>query len=120
MKTPKTVLNMLDTELKAIKNRLLHEAAMCGASVISVVDALWASYVLDGIYHCQNFIALANIYSKRRLEDASRRALYYGQANYRMIKRILQRHADKLPITSDTDIWGKTWDFFLSDFHPQP
>ena len=109
MKTPKTVLNITDSDVKALSNRLLHEAAQCGSSVVSVVDALWASYLLDVLYHCRRFLLLAYIYSKPRLEAASRRALYYGQANYHTLRRILQRHADRLPLRNDTDIWGKTW-----------
>ena len=77
--------------------------------MIAVIDALWASYLLDGLYHCRRFTRLAEIYSKPRLEAASRRALYYGQAHYCTVKRILARGADKLPVRSDTDIWGNTW-----------
>lgn len=116
MKTPKTVLNMLDSDVKALTHRLLYEAARCGFSVVSVVEALWASYLLDGLYHCRRFIRLAEIYSKSRLEAASRRALYYGQANYRTVRRILKRNADNLPLRNNTDIWGKTWDSFPSHF----
>ena len=115
MKTPKTILNMLDSDLKALKARLLHQAARCGGSVISVVEALWASYLLDALYHCRHFIRLAEIYSKTRLETASRRALYYGQANYRTVRPILQRRADQLPLRPDTDIWGHTWPSFSKE-----
>jgi len=115
MKTPRTIITMLDTDLEAIKARLLHRAALCGNSAISIVEALWASYLLDGIYHCRNFIRLADIYSKARLEAASCRALYYGQANYRTVKRILNRRADHLPLRTDTDIWGHIWPSIYSD-----
>ena len=120
MKTPKNVLNMVDSDVKALTNRLLHEAAQCGSSVIAVVEALWASYLLDGLYHCRRFTRLAEVYSKPRLEAASRRALYYGQARYRTVKRILIRGADKLPLRSDTDIWGNTWASFSSNNHCPP
>jgi hypothetical protein len=118
MKKPRTIITMLDSDVEAIKARLLHQAAQCGSSVVSVVEALWASYLLDGLYHCRHFIRLADIHSKARLEAASRRALYYGQANYRTVRRILQRHTDQLPLRTDTDIWGHTWPSAYSEHQP--
>ena len=108
--TTKTVLNMQSNE-QALKNRLWYRAGCCGLSTAAIVESLWASYLLDGLYHCQQLLRLADIYSKTRLEAASRRALYYGQANYRTIRRILQRNTEKLPLTPDTNIWGHKWTF---------
>jgi hypothetical protein len=108
--TSKTVLTMECNE-QALKNRLWHRAGCCGPSTATVVESLWASYLLDGLYHCQRLLHLADTYSKTRLETASRRAIYYGRANYRTIKRILQRNADELPLTINTDIWGHIWTF---------
>jgi hypothetical protein len=108
--TTKTVINMESNE-QALKYRLWHRAGCCGLSTTAIVESLWASYLLDGLYHCQRLLHLADTYSKARLEAASRRALYYGKANYRTIRRILQRNAEKLPLTIDTDIWGRKWDF---------
>jgi len=65
--------------------------------------------MLDGLYHRRHFIRLADIHSKARLEEASRRALYYGQANYRTVRRILHRRANQLPLRKVTDIRVHTW-----------
>lgn len=108
MNTTKTTLTF-DSDLQAVKNRLWHRAGRCGISATCVVEGLWASYLLDAFEHCSRVLRLADRYSTRRLEAACRRALYYGQANYRTIRRILHRGADKLPLEVGTDIWGHQW-----------
>jgi hypothetical protein len=108
MNTPKTVLNMLSNE-QALKNCLWHRAFRCGGSAVAVVEALWASYFLEAVYHCRRLLQLADRYSAPRLEAACRRALYYGQANYRTIRRILQHGVDRLAPDLQTDIWGRPW-----------
>jgi len=108
MNTRKTVLTIQSNE-QALKEHLCRQAFRCGGSVVAVVEALWASYLLDGLYHCQRLLRLADSYSRPRLEAACHRALWYGPANYRTIRGILQRGADRLAPTLDTDLWGHRW-----------
>jgi hypothetical protein len=108
MNTSKTVLTMQSNE-QALKNCLSHQAFRCGGSALSVVEALWASHLLEALYHCQRLLRLANSYTRPRLDAACHRALWYGQADCRTIRRILQRGADRLLTSLDTDIWGNPW-----------
>ena len=110
MNRKKTVLTM-DTSVKALKDRLWYRAACCGPYAGAVVEGIWVSYLLDGLEHCQRFLRLADTYSKCRLEDACRRALYYGRADYRTVKRILHKGAEILPLDQKTDVWGEEWIF---------
>jgi hypothetical protein len=110
MNAPKTILAMESSE-QAIHKRLFHRAGLCGPSVISLVEGLWGSHLLDGLWHCQRLLQLADRYTKFRLEEACRRAVFYGQGNYRTVKQILRRGADRLPRSSQTDIWGRSWNF---------
>jgi len=105
MNTSKTALTLQSNE-QALKICLSHQAFRCGGSALSVVEALWASHLLEGLEHCQRLLRLADSYSRPRLDAACHRALWYGQANYRTIRRILQRGADRLTPNLDTDILG--------------
>ena len=110
MNRKKTVLTM-DTSVKALKDRLWYRAACCGPYVGAVVEGLWVSYLLDGLEHGQRFLRLADTYSRYRLENASHRAIYFGQADYRTVKRILQKGADTLPLDHSTHVLGEEWTF---------
>jgi hypothetical protein len=35
--------------------------------------------------------------------------MYYGQGDYRTVRRILKLGVDRLPQTTQTDIWGHPW-----------
>ena len=110
MNRKKSVLTM-DTSVKPLKDRLWYRAACCGPYAGAVVEGIWVSYLLDGLEHGQRFLRLADTYSSCRLENACHRAIYYGQADYRTVKRILRKGADTLPLDQSTDVLGESWDF---------
>lgn len=108
MNAPKTIMAIESSE-QAIRNRLLHRSGLCGPSVIRFVDGLWSSYLLDGMSGCLRLLELSQRYSRARLEQACRRAMYYGHGNYRTVRRILQLGIEYLPQTPQTDVWGRLW-----------
>jgi hypothetical protein len=106
--TPKRIMAMESNE-QAIRNQLFHRAGLCGPSAIRLVEGLWGSYLLDGLAHCQRLLDLGRRYSTLRLDRACQRAMYYGQGDYRTVKRILHRRLDQLPQSPSTDVWGRAW-----------
>lgn len=106
MNTKKLALTMSCSE-EAIKNELLRSAhSRGGYSSVCIVEAIWAAHLRDAIYEAQHFLCLAEHYSARRLEDAATRAIYYGRGTARSVRRILRCRSDRLPLNSESDIWG--------------
>ena len=73
------------------------QAARIGPQCGQVVEQLLAERPLDRLRSVQGLLGLARRYSSARLEAACARALYYGDASYRRVKRILIAGLDQLP-----------------------
>ncbi len=107
MNTKRIALTMACSE-QAIKNELLRNAhSRGGYSSVCIVEAIWAAHLKDAIYEAQHFLSLAQRYSALRLEDAATRAIYYGRGTPGSVRRILRCGADRLPLSSDRDAWGR-------------
>jgi len=69
----------------------------CGEAVSTLLD----SRPLDNLRAVQGIIGLADKYGDKRLEDACRRALYYGDGRYRRIRDILKAGLDMQPLEDE-------------------
>jgi hypothetical protein len=63
-----------------------------------VVDHLLADRPLDRLRSVQAILRLEESVGNQRLEDACKRAVYYGDMRYRRIKDILNAALDRQPL----------------------
>ncbi len=103
----------MDSNEYLIKTLLLHKAFRCGLSTCDLVEKIWTSHIMAAVYEAHRLLALAGEHSRSRLELASRRAIYYGQGNYRTVKGILKQRADSAPMDAEHSVLGKQtgWPF---------
>jgi transposase len=76
----------------------VRKAQGIGPSCAEVVRVLLSERPLDQLRSVQGIIGLSDRYGSERVEAACRRALYFGDARYRRIKKILKAGLDALPI----------------------
>jgi transposase len=74
------------------------QAARTGPCCAQVVEQLLEERPLDRLRSVQGLLGLARRYSPVRLEAACARALHYGDASYRRLKRILAAGLDQVPL----------------------
>jgi len=74
------------------------QAGRIGPHCAQVVAQLLAERPLDRLRSVQGLLGLARRYSPARLEAACARALHYGDATYRRLKRILAAGLDQVPL----------------------
>jgi transposase len=74
------------------------QAARIGPHCAQVVEQLLEERPLDRLRSVQGLLGLAPRYSPARLEAACARALHYGDATYRRLKRILAAGLDQAPL----------------------
>jgi len=77
------------------------QAARIGPHCAQVVTQLLEERPLDRLRSVQGLLGLARRYSPARLEAACARALHYGDASYRRLKRILQAGLDEVPFAPE-------------------
>jgi transposase len=74
------------------------QADRIGPCCAQVVKQLLEERPLDRLRSVQGLLGLARRYSPARLETACARALHYGDATYRRLKRILAAGLDQVPL----------------------
>ena len=74
------------------------QAARIGPHCGQVVEQLLEERPLDRLRSVQGLLGLARRYSPARLEAACARALHYGDATYRRLKRILAAGVVQVPL----------------------
>jgi len=74
------------------------QAGRIGPHCAQVVEQLLGERPLDRLRSVQGLLGLARHYSPQRLEAACARALHYGDASYRRLKRILAAGLDQVPL----------------------
>jgi transposase len=74
------------------------QAERIGPQCALVVELLLEERPLDRLRSVQGLLGLARRYSPERLEAACARALHYGDASYRRLKRILEAGLDRVPL----------------------
>jgi len=74
------------------------QAGRIGPHCGQVVAQLLEERPLDRLRSVQGLLGLARRYSPARLEAACTRALHYGDASYRRLKRILEASLDQVPL----------------------
>jgi len=74
------------------------QAGRIGPHCGQVVEQLLEERPLDRLRSVQGLLGLARRYSPARLEAACARALHYGDASYRRLKRILEAGLDQVPL----------------------
>jgi transposase len=74
------------------------QAARIGPHCAQVVEQLLEERPLDRLRSVQGLLGLARRWSPTRLEAACARALHYGDATYRRLKRILETGLDQVPL----------------------
>jgi hypothetical protein len=77
------------------------QAGRIGPCCAQVVEQLLEERPLDRLRSVQGLLGLARRYSPARLEAACARALHYGDATYRRLKRILQAGLDQVPFAPE-------------------
>ena len=86
---------------------LMQKALRFSSSLACIVDSIWINSVSEAEEDTRRLFHLAQQYGPHRLEGACRRALYYGRhRNSRLVKWILKKGLDRLPLTTQTDICG--------------
>jgi len=105
--TPSSLQEMSAEEL-ILKQSLLQRAFQYGPSVARLVENLWAYSLLEVDQDARQLMRLANSHGRHRLEAACRRAIYYRQdKNTEVIRWILDKGYDRMPLTPFTDIRGR-------------
>jgi len=74
------------------------QAGRIGPHCAQVVAQFLEERPLDRLRSVQGLLGLARRYSPARLEAACARALHYGDATYRRLKRILEAGLDQMPL----------------------
>ncbi len=74
------------------------QADRIGPGCAQVVKQLLEERPLNRLRSVQGLLGLARRYSPERLEAACTRALHYGDASYRRLKRILEAGLDQVPL----------------------
>jgi transposase len=74
------------------------QAGRIGPHCAQVVEQLLEERPLDRLRSVQGLLGLARRYSPARLEAACARALYYGDASYRRVKRVLAAGLDQVSL----------------------
>lgn len=80
----------------------LKTAKRIGPSTFTVVNQLFSERPLDQLRSVQAILRLELTVGNKRLEDACKRALFYGDYHYRRIKEILNAALDREPLPSAT------------------
>jgi transposase len=75
----------------------LKQARAVGPYCTRLIETLFADKVLDNLRAAQGIIRLGDKYGHQRLEDASRRALFFDNPRYGSVKAILRKGLDQLP-----------------------
>jgi len=76
----------------------LKQARDIGPSCTSLIEALFSDKVLDNLRAAQGIIRLGDKYGAARLEAAAHRALFYDNPRYGIVKSILKKGLDQLPV----------------------
>jgi hypothetical protein len=85
----------------------MQKALRFSPSLACIVDNIWTSSVSEAEENTCKLFRLAQHYGPQRLEGACRRALYYSRSrNQQLVKWILKKGLDRLPLTTQTDICG--------------
>ena len=100
------LLSSIERDQKT-RQLLTQKALRFSSSLACIVDSIWINSVSEAEEDTRRLFHLAQHYGPQRLEGACRRALYYGRhRNSRLIKWILRKGLDRLPLTTQTDICG--------------
>jgi predicted NAD-dependent protein-ADP-ribosyltransferase YbiA (DUF1768 family) len=83
------------------------EAAKIGRNVRTMLNKLWA--IEYNVSYCNiiKFLKLAKKYSKKRLERACERAIYYNRGDEKTVIMILKNGLDHLSLSEETDVYGQ-------------
>lgn len=76
----------------------LKQAHDIGPHCKKLIEILFRDRVLDNLRAAQGIIRLGDKYGPKRLEAASRRALFYDNPRYGTVKSILKKGLDQLPL----------------------
>jgi transposase len=74
----------------------LKQARAVGPCCTRLIQVLFADRVLDNLRAAQGIVRLGDKYGPKRLEAASRRALFYNNPRYGTVKTILKKGLDQL------------------------
>ena len=94
----------------------LRKAREIGSATFKLILAILSGrHPCDGLRRAQGIIGLGKRYGYERLENASKRSLYFEVYTYQSIKRILEKEMDRLPLElpeeSDTTPAKKAYTF---------
>ena len=78
------------------------EAAGVGPATVAVVAQLLADAVIDRLPSVRRLLKLRRRYSARQLEAACARALHFGDATHKTVKRILGEGLENAPLALPT------------------
>lgn len=92
---------------KAFKVQLLQQATQCGSSTVTMVEKIWFSQLNRTVSYLRHFLSLARRFPPQRLELACQRALFYGMGTPKVVKHILKKGWDRLPLSPYSNIEGK-------------
>ena len=78
-----------------------------GDDTRNAVDIIWSRWFNRKISEIHSFLRLSWEFSPDRFDKACRRALYYDCLSIPVVRDILERNLDVLPLTSETDVEGQ-------------
>lgn len=90
-----------------IFSTLFHEADSTGKYTAEIVKHTWLNHLLRAEVEIESLFQYGCRFSRKRLESACQRAVFYKQISSKMIKTILIQRLDLLPLVESTDIWGQ-------------
>ena len=82
------------------KSYFIFEAGKIGAATAEAVKQImeFKEHAQQGYNTAMGILRFAKVYSEERVENACKRALYFGSISYRSIKSILEQKLDKEPL----------------------
>ena len=82
-------------------------ASSFGNSAAIIAEIAWALSMRSTETAIYSFFRLGNRFSKKRLEAACKRVLFYGHDSIDMVKTVLMQKLDLLPLDRKTDVYGQ-------------
>lgn len=88
------------------KSYFIFEAGKIGAATAEAVKQImeFKEHAQQGYNTAMGILRFAKVYSKERVENACKRALYFKSISYRSIKSILEQELDKEPLEENCSV----------------
>ena len=96
-----------DFDMHYYKKRIVDQAQRIGFHTSCLILQEWDYEIIQIHRKLRRFLRLSKDYSEKRFEKACERAYFYKQERPDIVRYILSRELDSLPLDPNTDIFGQ-------------